>query len=96
MRFQKSAGFLHTIFLTQLVQFHVDFQHEGVEINTSLLDVGTLDTVEQQIHEVGLSTSRSSPDVNTFRSGEGLHGGRRGGVVNDAIIRSRISHRGVG
>ena len=79
------------------MEFHVDFEHEGMKIDTCLPDVFVLDGVVEQVHQVGLPTARTTPDVDPLRSGKRLHSGGCAGVVDDRIVRPCVFHlRNVG
>ena len=75
----------------------MDFEHEGMKIDTCLPDVFVLDGVVEQVHQVGLPTARTTPDVDPLRSGKCLHSGGCAGVVDDRIVSPCVFHlRNVG
>ena len=75
------------------MEFHVDFEHEGVEVNTSFLDVLVLNGVVEQVHQVGLAAARTSPDINALWSSIGLELDRSGCVVNDGEVGACVFDR---
>ena len=71
----------------------MNLEHEGVEVDTRLLDVRTLNGVEEKVHQVGLAATWTAPDVYALRGRVGADVRGSGCVVDDRVVRSRVLHR---